>query len=612
MPGGGILFAGVSQTNGKEGFSMKNMKFWRTALVAALVLTVMLSVTGGTIAWFTDEVSSENNKIQAGNLDIDLYMHNGSEYVEITNESAPIFGGANSLKAQNNNADTLWEPGKTQVAYLKLVNNGNLALKYNVALNVKNETKNLSQAMEYAITPDAKDGTGVTEWVAANGKPVTAGAQDVTGAETEYVSLGVGQTHYFALSIHMMESAGNEYQGGSVDFDITVYALQDTVESDSFDNQYDKDAQYVREVGNAGDLAAALAAGEDVKLIDDITVTESIVIPAAAADADPVVVDMNGKTISGNLARNAGALIVNKGNLIIEGDENSEISNTATNGSSVINNNGVLVINGGKYQGAPSDTSTGTANYAVNTVGSGAVLTVNNANISGRGAIGVTLGSKAVVNGGTYHTPEVAWGHAIYAWNEGSEVTINGGIFSEGYEMAGDNWGMYQIYAGGKAKVTVNGGTFEAWDCANGYDLATASEGVIEIYGGTFAENPSSQNNKNYVAEGYTATQNDNGTWTVTANTTADSECPSLRDSVPPPGTESVDSFPAQASPQGLGYFYAHKPVPLATPGTTCPLPWAAFSRPPKPVPVQGTGRRPLAKWGERGYNDRNDTQENG
>ena len=52
---------------------MKNMKFWRTALVATLVLTVMLSVTGGTIAWFTDEVKSELNTISAGNLDIELY-----------------------------------------------------------------------------------------------------------------------------------------------------------------------------------------------------------------------------------------------------------------------------------------------------------------------------------------------------------------------------------------------------------------------------------------------------------------------------------------------------------------------------------------------------------
>ena len=43
----------------------------------------------------------------------------------------------------------------------------------------------------------------------------------------------------------MKESAGNEYQGLSIDgIGITVLATQDTVESDSFNNQYDKDAVY--------------------------------------------------------------------------------------------------------------------------------------------------------------------------------------------------------------------------------------------------------------------------------------------------------------------------------------------------------------------------------
>ncbi len=218
---------------------MKNMKFWRTALVAALVLTVMLSVTGGTIAWFTDSVESKSNKIEAGNLDIDLYMYNGTtgQYEEITDKSAPIFGGAASLVAQNNNADTLWEPGKTQVAYLKLVNNGNLALKYNVSLNVLSETNNLSQAMLYAITPNAQNGS-VTAWNAANAQAVVTGEQKVSGE----VSMGVDAEHYFALSIHMDEEAGNEYQGGTAEFDITVYATQDTVEHDSFDNKYDAGA----------------------------------------------------------------------------------------------------------------------------------------------------------------------------------------------------------------------------------------------------------------------------------------------------------------------------------------------------------------------------------
>ena len=219
---------------------MKNMKFWRTALVAALVLTVMLSVTGGTIAWFTDEVTSGDNKIQAGKLDVQLLMYDGSEYVDISESDAPIFGADSSTAAQNKNADTLWEPGKTQVAYLAIRNNGNLALKYKVSLEVEEETDSLSKAMLYAITPDADDEHPVTAWDKTNAKKVEAAQQDVSGD----VSLAVGATHYFALSIHMDEDAGNEYQNGSVEFDITVYATQDDVESDSFGTDYDENATY--------------------------------------------------------------------------------------------------------------------------------------------------------------------------------------------------------------------------------------------------------------------------------------------------------------------------------------------------------------------------------
>ena len=113
---------------------MRNMKFWRTALVATLVLTVMLSVTGGTIAWVTDTVESKGNKIEAGNLDVALLMHNGSAYEDISESTAPIFG-AGSI-AQNDNAATLWEPGKTQIVYLGVQNKGNLDIKYNIELNV--------------------------------------------------------------------------------------------------------------------------------------------------------------------------------------------------------------------------------------------------------------------------------------------------------------------------------------------------------------------------------------------------------------------------------------------------------------------------------------------
>jgi len=56
---------------------MNKIKFSRTLLVAALALTIMLSVTGGTIAWFTDEVTSANNIIKSGNLDVEMYWADG-------------------------------------------------------------------------------------------------------------------------------------------------------------------------------------------------------------------------------------------------------------------------------------------------------------------------------------------------------------------------------------------------------------------------------------------------------------------------------------------------------------------------------------------------------
>ena len=227
-----------------------NKKATKRALltsVMALVMCVVMLV-GTTFAWFTDTASTAVNKIQAGNLDVELLMYKkitdeSYDYVNISKDKNPIFGSDTSAVAQNNNLDTLWEPGKTQVAYLAIENKGNLALKYKVALNVTNpvDGKDLYKVMQYAIVPDAKNDNGkVTGWTASDGKTVDVGQQPVSGE----VSLAVGATHYFALLVHMDELAGNNYQNGKVDFDLTVYATQDTVEFDSFGKDYDENATY--------------------------------------------------------------------------------------------------------------------------------------------------------------------------------------------------------------------------------------------------------------------------------------------------------------------------------------------------------------------------------
>ena len=202
--------------------------------VMALVLCFAM-LTGTTFAWFTDQETSANNRIVAGNLDVDLLMYNGTEYVSIANGNGDIFKAGTT--ANNSNA-TLWEPGKTQIAYLAIENKGNLDLKYKVELNVKDpENGKLYEVMTYTITPDAKN-VDLPAWDATKAIDVKLGKQDVS----EEVKLGNGATHYFALSIHMSENAGNDYMDDYVIFDLAVYATQLDSESDAFDNQYDADA----------------------------------------------------------------------------------------------------------------------------------------------------------------------------------------------------------------------------------------------------------------------------------------------------------------------------------------------------------------------------------
>ncbi len=251
----------------------KQKSIKRALLFSALSLLLCVSMlVGSTFAWFTDSVTSAGNKIQSGTLDVQLLMDADVDgnYDDISNSAKPIFGTGSI--AQNVNSETLWEPGKTQVAYLAIKNNGNLALKYTVGLNVQNVSKDLYKVMKYAIVADADNNHPFAGWTTGNA--VTVGTQSVSGD----VSLAAGATHYFALAIHMDETAGNEYQGGEVNFDLTVLATQDTVESDSISNQYDKDATYPL-------VATGIKAGRSLILpiqTDDFSV--NIAVPESAED----------------------------------------------------------------------------------------------------------------------------------------------------------------------------------------------------------------------------------------------------------------------------------------------------------------------------------------
>ncbi len=214
-----------------------------SSVVSLFLCFVMLM--GTTFAWFTDVATSEGNVIQAGTLDVQLFKHDATGSTEITDSSDPIFGKADSANANANTADTLWEPGKTQTVYLSIKNNGSLDLKYTVAIEVTNIENNLNEVLYYVITPDATVASPVTKdtlpsnWDTCN--KVEAGINFASDGDT---ALQAGGEHFFALSVHMDEDAGNEYQEGNVTFNIKVLAGQLSSEEDSFGADYDLDAIY--------------------------------------------------------------------------------------------------------------------------------------------------------------------------------------------------------------------------------------------------------------------------------------------------------------------------------------------------------------------------------
>ena len=220
---------------------------------------------GTTFAWFTDSAASNGNKIIAGNLDVELWHHTAPDTkANISDTKPPVL-----------DANIKWEPGYTEVVYLSIKNNGTLALKYTVVIDVAEPVAtqdSLTQALLYSITPNAKiTDTTKPAWDNANGLAVTLGKNIAKfDANTNVVDMTLepGEEHFFALSVHMLETVGNEFMGEQISFDINVYAGQLSAEADSFGPGYDADATYpaTGTVTVANGTAATIDTGDMAKI----------------------------------------------------------------------------------------------------------------------------------------------------------------------------------------------------------------------------------------------------------------------------------------------------------------------------------------------------------
>ncbi|MBQ9759844.1 MAG: hypothetical protein IJW16_00685 [Clostridia bacterium] len=282
---------------------MTNIKKTKRALLTS-VLSMLLCVAmlaGTTFAWFTDSVTSSNNIIKSGNLDVTLEYWDADASKWVTVEGASeIFDPA-----------ALWEPGHTEVVYLKVANIGSLALKYQLGVNIVSETGSTNVLgstfkLSNYIYFDVKEGYD----------PVADGKLDRSGAnalktDAKLISEGYSKsskllagdpapTEYVALVVYMPEWVGNEANfdkkkadAPQINLGINLLATQYTQESDSFDEQYDKDAKYPLigfgqiEVDGSGDYETDLL-NQDGNKIGSARVPKN----AIAEDADDIYINV--------------------------------------------------------------------------------------------------------------------------------------------------------------------------------------------------------------------------------------------------------------------------------------------------------------------------------
>ena len=224
----------------------------RALLTSVLALVLSLAMLAGTtFAWFTDTASTGVNRIVSGNLDVGLQYWGVGE-----NGQKTWLTAENSEELFDKNA--LWEPGYTQIVYLKVKNNGNLALTYamqitpvheTVGVNVDGEEFKLSDYIQFGWATFTVDGVGA---------PVALDREAAQTGVGEGAQLGktlhrqaeqpmeAGAEELVALVAWMPENVGNEANYSTVqptiELSLKVLATQAAVESDSFNNTYDEDA----------------------------------------------------------------------------------------------------------------------------------------------------------------------------------------------------------------------------------------------------------------------------------------------------------------------------------------------------------------------------------
>ena len=414
------------------------------------VFLCVCMLVGTTFAWFTDSVTSSNNIIKSGTLDVTM------EWADGTKDPASVTWTDASTGAIFNYDK--WEPGYTEVRHIKIENKGTLALKYQLNIIPNGVVSELANVIDvYFIDPaqQVADRTALTDtYKIGTLAQVLAGMPASTSA-----NLPADKDDTVTIALKMQETADNKYQNKSIgtDFSVQLVATQLEAEFDSFNNQYDANAPFSVWDGTIpAEMPDTLVVDGDTQTVYVKDAAAFAYLSTLSAKWVELYTDGQGTTYT-NYANGAGANYYYSGKWTVSLETDIDLNNQAiapveivfgqSTGATAFDGNGHTIRNVNTTTGLFADGTRATFSNltlenvkATNGALAGFVnhlvtnVTVKNATISGvdyvGGLVGKTYSSVTgckVIDSSVVATGKEAGGLIGYAEanSEGSTITSN-------------------------------------------------------------------------------------------------------------------------------------------------------------------------------------------
>lgn len=212
---------------------MKKKRATKTALALSVCLFLLWIYLGAnaTVAWFSDTTDPVKNTFIIGDMHLKVsYKNNAAAGYMPVREGTSIFHDR-----------ALYEPGYTQVVYLRMENAGTVDFDYKLAVDVVNYTMSINHyGGQFCLPPYLRfgvlfgaDEADLERQLARQYARNEMGEYTLnTYSQADPASVAPGDVRYAALVVYMPDQVGNEANhssdvpGPQVELGVTVLAQQ--------------------------------------------------------------------------------------------------------------------------------------------------------------------------------------------------------------------------------------------------------------------------------------------------------------------------------------------------------------------------------------------------